>query len=225
MEVTWGSQGFCEGRTVRAVRRAIHIHSGRTTVGDAVDAWLDRHGVERMCCADAFAACSVILMQSTRVPDLAFVGADRLASDELPILAYLREAWPGVGIVLYGRHAQPCSHTRATQTLVCPSSAALREIMDAPPDHLLVRLRRTLPPPDRDGKPRAKPVGGGPTRSRLRTAGRPVGSDSEPQTDSVRPGHARRLADSAGSHLPVLHGPRSTLTPEELSILLEDTHD
>jgi hypothetical protein len=192
-----------------------------------VDNWLERHGVERVCCADVLDACAVILKSSAFVPDLAFVGVDRLTTDDLAIIKYLRETWPAIAIVLYGEHAELNSSPRATRTLVCPSRAALDEILAAPPDRLLAQFWPFPSPIEPDTEADDGFIG----RSERPTATPQTSDDSDP-ADAKGPAavseplEAPRGNDASRSHpLPLGPAPRSTLTPEELAILLEDTHD
>lgn len=213
---------------VNTPRRAIHIRSGQAGAGQAVDNWLEHHGVERVCCADVLDACAFILKSSAFVPDLAFVGVDRLTADDLAIIKYLRETWPAIAIVLYGEHAELNSSTRATRTLVCPSRAALDQILAAPPDRLLAQFWR-LPSPT--AEPDTEADDGFIGRSERHTATPQTTDDSDPANAKgpaavSEPLEAPRGDDACRSHPPPLGpAPRSTLTPEELAILLEDTHD
>jgi hypothetical protein len=211
---------------VRRVRRAIHIGCGGARGAQALDAWLDRHGIERTCCADAFDACAHILTSSACVPELAFVAADRLTNEELVILGYLRETWPAVGIVLYGRDAESDSRTRDARTLVCPSAVALREVLAASPAHLLARFQQCSSAIGRGGELNGLFTGRGKSAATL----------PEPKNDSGRPGAGGQTADSGtltvaqpssarGPYPPSPDAPRNALTREELSVLLEDTHD
>ena len=208
-------------------RRTIHIRAGGAGAGQAVDNWLERHGVERVCCADALDACAFILKNSAHVPDLAFVGVDRLTADDLAIIKYLRETWPAIGIVLYGEHAELDPHTRATRTLVCPSRAALDEILAASPDRLLAQFWRLPSSTESDTEADDRFIG----RS-ARPAATPHTSDDSDQADAKGPATVSEPLkppgdnDASRSHPPPPSpAPRSMLTPEELAILLEDTHD
>jgi len=158
---------------------------------------------------------------------LAFVGTDRLTADDLAIIQYLRETWPAIAIVLYGEHPELDPHIRATRTLVCPSRAALDEILAAPPDRLLAQFWPLPSPVEPDTEADDGFIG----RSVPPTA-TPQASDDSDQADAEEPAamseplEAPRGDDASGSHhLPLSPAPRSTLTPEELAILLEDTHD
>ncbi|HUU94977.1 MAG TPA: hypothetical protein VM487_04490 [Phycisphaerae bacterium] len=208
-------------------RRAIHIRAGEARAGQAVDNWLEHHGVERVCCADVLDACAFILKNSAHVPDLAYVGVDRLTADDLAIIKYLRETWPAIAIVLYGEHAELNSSTRATRTLVCQSRAALDQILAAPPNHLLAKFWRISSPIEPDTEADDGFIG----RNERPTATPRTSDDSDP-ADAKGPAamseplEARRGDHASRSHpSPPSPSPRSTLTPEELAILLEDTHD
>ena len=212
---------------VNTPRRAIHIRAGQAGAGQAVDNWLEHHGVERVRCADVLDACAFILKNSAHVPDLAFVGVDWLTADDLAIIKYLRETWPAIAIVLYGEHAKLDPHARATRTLVCPSRAALDEILAAPPDRLLAKFWRISSPAEPDTEADDGFIG----RNERPTATPQTSDDSDP-ADAEEPAavseplEAPRGDDASRSHPPPLGpSPRSTLTPEELAILLEDTHD
>jgi hypothetical protein len=213
---------------VNTTRRAIHIRAGRAGAGQAVNSWLDQHGVERVCCADVLDACAFILRNSPHMPDLAFVGVDRLTADDLTIVEYLRETWPAIAIVLYGEHAELDPHARATRTVVCPSRAALDETLAAPPDYLLANFWRISSP---TGEADTEADHGFIERSERPAATPQTSDDSEPADAKglaavSEPLGAFRSDDASRPHpSPPGPAPRSTLTPEELAVLLEDTHD
>jgi hypothetical protein len=212
---------------VNTTRRAIHIRAGEARAGQAVDNWLEHHGVERVCRADVLDACVSILKDSAHVPDLAFVGVDRLTADDLAIIKYLRETWPAVAIVLYGEHAGLDPYTQATRTLVCASRAALDGILTENPDRLLARFWRISSPTEPNMGPDSGFIG----RNEQPPAA-PQTSDDLNQADAIEPADMSetpeppRCDDARHSHSPPpCPAPRSTLTPEELAILLEDTHE
>jgi hypothetical protein len=196
------------------VRRAIHIGCGGTRAAQAVDAWLSRHSIERTCCADAFGACAHLLNSSACVPELAFVGADRLTNDDLVILSYLRETWPAVGIVVYGRNVESDSRTRDARMLVCASAAALHQVLAGSPAHLVARFHHRSSPIGGDGEPEGLFTG----------RGGPAATVTGPTADTKSP-RAAQLNCTRGPHPPSPDAPRSALTREELSVLLEDAHD
>jgi hypothetical protein len=160
---------------VAGVRRALHIRTGDPALGAPLDDWLRAHQVEIAHCDDALDACAHLLMHGDALPDLALIGTDRLASDELSILRYLREVWPGVAILLYGHEtavawADPSGLSRRSG-----SRAAMRELLAGTPADLLESIRMSsqgspvasrrepepsetgVPPPDREVRERASP--------------------------------------------------------------------
>jgi hypothetical protein len=201
-------------------QKAIHLRTGDRATDGAISAWLERHGVEIVACADAFEACVFALTHSAATPDLALVGADWLAPDEHAIIGYLRETWPGVTTVVYGGAPAVAGFEAGPLTLVRCSAAAVRRMLAGAPSALLeesVRALRAQVSPDDGWRPRPQappPAGTAPARPAVRTQDTHVPGD--------RP--AARVTGQ-GSEMP--GGPRpatrqTILTQEELAALLED---
>jgi hypothetical protein len=177
-------------------QRAIHLRTGDGQTDGAISGWLADHGVAVIDCADAFEACTIALTQPDVQPDVAFVGADWLARDELRVVNYLREIWPDLATVVYGRLVPGVGFETALRTFVCRSDEALQRILEDPPDEL---LRNLLPSPRPQGPP------GDGWRPQPKAPGRPVGAERTAQPTEPAP---------PGSH--------SILTAEELTTLLTD---
>ena len=183
-----------------AVRSAVHLHTGQPAAANALDAWLARHGVERIAFDDVYASCVHLLTRYDHVPDLALVGADWLQEDEFGIVRYLRETWPRVGIVVYGRaETSPALHA-APLVCTCPTQAALDRLLAETPAQLLQRLC-------------ADAAGPWTVPSRLETERRP----EVVETREPPPQRVARPAPPSSQPDP----PRALLTAEELSALLE----
>ncbi len=125
-------------------QKAIHLRTADRGTDGAISAWLERHGVEVVACADAFEACTFALTHSATIPELAFIGADWLAPDELAISGYFRETWPGVTIVIYGSAATTAGFEASALTHVYRSAAAVRRMLAAAPGALLEESRAAL---------------------------------------------------------------------------------
>ena len=191
-------------------KRVIHLCTGDRTADGAIAAWLERHGLDVAACADAYDACTVALTQPEPTPDLAFIGADWLAPDELAIIHYFRQTWPGLPLVVYGSTPATTGFQDSTLMLVCRSAGALRNMLAEPPDALLERFLnapRSRSAHDCDWQSRAQGS---------RSSGQRVGSDE-------RRG-ARLAPEGLGPDcLAVeLNSPSDVLTPEELAALLDD---
>lgn len=204
--------------------RVVHVHTGEHAVADAIDRWLERHGIEPVRCADAFEACSYLVQHASSPPALAFVGLDWLDRDDADILRYIHDTWAESVIVTYGRGRSIVNCGEATRTIFCPTRAALNELISQPPDDLVRRL----------GAPsQAEP-------SNAESAVRPAPPDSEKQ-NAARGMALGEYTSGAGetATLPAVNPqtlpgeaasdslrdrsrtPRAILTREELSALLE----
>ena len=204
-----------------AVRTAIHLRTGESHAAEEISAWLRDHRVEVTGFSDAYDLCVHLLQHSAEIPDLALVGADWLSPGEFAIVRYLRETWPGVGIVVYssGGETPPCEPGPLTR--VCRSSHALRQLLSESPERTLSRLRQeaSLEAPQAAARSRAdRPAAiretpsqtpaSAPGASAAKPNGPPI--DRDEQADGSKPGPA---ADQP---------PRGILTDEELSALLDD---
>jgi hypothetical protein len=194
----------------------LHICSGEQTAVEAVNAWLARHAVDVVGFRNVYDACVYLLKHYETVPDLALVGTDWLAHDELSIVQYIRETWPRVGVLVYGENDSPVvdlSHL----TMTCRSPADLERILEHPPGDVLQRLAFEA----------HAPAGPAPRRSRpaaLRPSRAPTASTSHAQpTECLTPTPAdlpSATTPAVPSPLPSA-APRSRLTDEELSALLD----
>lgn len=192
---------------------ALHIRTAEPGLADLVDAWLTTHRVRCTCCADVYEACVHLIKHSQDVPDIAFVGSDWLAADDFLILRYLRETWPSVAIVVYGTRDGATTCADEPLCRVCRSRRALLCLLEHPPALLLRRLRSA------PGEPRstdAAAVQPGGTREAMRgeKGDRPP---AEPQPSEAPQGGQ---AGSESERAPLEGAPRTILTDEELSALL-----
>jgi hypothetical protein len=211
-------------------KRAIHVRTGDRGTDGAISTWLQRHGVDVTPCADAFEACVYALAQPEPPPELALIGADWLAPDEVAVLGYLRETWPGIAIVVYGGTEATASFEASPATRVCRSGEALRRMLADTPDALL-DVRRAAPqspaPPDDGWRPQPKAAppevrhpgpGGLPLpRSTIQT--------HDPEmlaSELARRSSQEGSGGTAGQRPPVSH---EILTREELAALLADDEE
>lgn len=142
--------GHQDGGTTRAafqrvasvfeVRSAIHVRTGQRGAVEAIDAWLSRHQVAVVPLGDAYQACVYLLKHYQRIPDLALIGADWLADDEIDIISYLRHTWPRTGVLVYGSSPQTPLCELLPLTRTCRGEAALRELLACTPAELLSEL-------------------------------------------------------------------------------------
>jgi hypothetical protein len=202
--------------------KAIHLRTGDRGTDNAISAWLEKHGVDVVACADPFEACLVALSRSEPAPDLALVGVDWLAPDELGIVEYFAQAWPGLTLVLYGSPQATARFQPAPLTVVYRSPDALQRVLSESPDKLLARSRAEAAP---DEVRRAQPENPGtharraetfvilPARAETQDPGR------EPQKQDRPPGAA---GEEETGKTTAAAAPHSILTREELAALLED---
>ena len=217
----------CDWCALERCKKAIHLRTGDRGTDGAISAWLERHGVEVVTCADAFEACAFALTHSAATPDLALVGADWLAPDELAIIGYLRETWPGVTTVVYGSAPATAGFEATPLTVVQRSATAVQRMLADAPGALLeesLKALRAQTPLDDGWRPQPKTPPA--AELQLPAAG----------TAFTRPPIQTRDADALGSELTprlagqdseVEGGPRpparqTILTQEELAALLKD---
>ena len=124
------------------VRSALHLRTGETTAAEAISSWLRHYRVGGTDFSDAFEACVYLLEQSEQTPDLAFVGTDWLTPDEFPIIRYIHETWPGVGVIVYGDGGELPPQESGALLWRCRSVDALRQLLAESPSVLLQRLRQ-----------------------------------------------------------------------------------
>jgi hypothetical protein len=128
---------------------AIHIRSGEPGPGRLVDRWLEAHRVAVRDFADAYEACVYLVQQPSAAPDLAFVGADWLLPEEWPIVRYLHETWPGLGLVIYASRSVPGLPEGTVLRSVAASARTLESILELGPDNLLRSMRPAAAPLER----------------------------------------------------------------------------
>lgn len=201
--------------------RAIHLRTADRGADDAIAAWLHRHDVEVVDCADAFDACVAALTSPHEAPDLALAGVDWISPNESAVLGYLRETWPGIIIVIHGASAATAGYPSSPLTLVCRTGDALREVLASPPGALRARLtetRRFVETCDKEW--RAPP----PRFSipELRPTKEPQAPDN-PATKDSSDERAKPVERRVEPPMPASPPARVTsLTAEELAALLED---
>jgi len=198
--------------------RALHLRTSSNRADQLVERWLRQHGVEVLRCADAWQACLSALQRRGEPVELAFVGLEWLAADELAVLHHVREAWPRVGLVIVACAGESLLMP-PPRTIVCRGLQALRRLLSGGPDQLLQRFARFERVERRPLTP-AMPASAAPPARSLETelpreivapdAGSPAaapGHDGEPPAP---PTDNQRRAGPVG------------LTPEEVAALLQD---
>jgi len=206
------------------------VRTGDRETDGAISAWLERHGVEVVECADPFEACTLALTQREPTPDLAFIGADWLAADELAIVGYFREAWPGLTTVVYGSAPATARFDAAPATWVCRSGSAVRRMLADSPDALLNESREALrsQTPVDDGwrpQPEVPPPGDQHAGRREMPLPHPTIQTHDPEMLAAELARRVTRQDSdgtAGKRAPASH---DILTREELAALLEDDEE
>jgi hypothetical protein len=206
-------------------RKAIHLRTGDRATDGAIAGWLERYGVDVVDCGDAFEACTLTLTQPEPSPDLALIGADWLAPDELAIISYFRETWPGVVIVVYGSAAATAGFEESPLALVCRSPDAVRRVLSEAPGTLLERSFEALrmQTPQDDGwrpRPVAPPADERHLHDKSMRMSRLMIEDAEHVAAELEPDDAKHDAEPpADDRAPA---PAEILTPEELAALLND---
>lgn len=202
------------------MRSAIHLRTGEPSAAEAVEAWLHDHQVDSTLFLDAYDACVYLLQHSDQVPDLAFVGIDWLAPDELSIIRLIRETWPGSGIVVYASTDEAPPFQPAPPACICRTPAALLQLMTEPPAQVVRRLREQAalaaahtPEPQTAGTPARTPR----KSPDPKPSAKPPAKRGKPHTTTPSGGQTD-AAKSAPPGAP----PRSMLTNDELSALLDD---
>ena len=217
----------CDWCALEHCKRAIHLRTGDRGTDGAISAWLERHGVEVVACADAFEACTFALTHSAATPDLVLVGADWLAPDELAIIGYFRETWPGVTTVVYGSAPATAGFEATRPTLVQRSATAVRRMLADAPGALLeesLKALRAQAPLDDGWRPQPKlPPSAEPQAPAAGTA-LPRPAIQTRDTEALGSEFTPRLTgqDSETASGPPPPAPQTILTREELAALLED---
>lgn len=82
--------------------RFLHIRTGAAKAARVIDQWIERHALAGRVVDDPYHACALLIRAPQAIPELLFVGLDRLADDELQIVSLARETWPATLIISYG---------------------------------------------------------------------------------------------------------------------------
>ncbi|MFH1748523.1 MAG: hypothetical protein ABIG44_15930 [Planctomycetota bacterium] len=209
------------------VRRAFHLRTGEPGAAEAVEAWLHDHQVESTLLFDAYDACVYLLEHNDQVPDLVFVGTDWLAPDEIQIINYIRETWPGSGIVVYSSSDDAPPLQPTPPTCICRSPAALLELMIEPPAEVLRHLRTHTSVETMHAVHAAPATAVHPQSTGADANSAPaVRKKHSPKkkrqrTDSA---HKDEVSEKDGTH-PEKSSSRGVLTSDEIAALLEDQKD
>jgi hypothetical protein len=191
---------------VFTVSSAIHIRTGQRALADTLDQWLARHDVTTRGFDDVYAACVHLLQQYEQIPDLALVGTDWLAPDELSIIAYVRQTWPRTGVVVYGGQRETPRIDLWPLTRAVQGEAGLQKLTGRTPSEIFTELCAEMPPLATRGGESETPAR--PTREVVAASGEREARELEAPRPSVPAAP-----------------PRAILTPEELAVLLEPRDD
>ncbi len=115
------------------MRNSIHICAGDRTAEASVDLWLERGGFRVLRFEDPYSACAYLVTNQDDPPDLVVVGANWLTEDELAIIAYVEQSWPGVAQVVYGFPHDANLQGVPSRAVICRSNAQLRELLERSP--------------------------------------------------------------------------------------------
>jgi hypothetical protein len=211
-------------------KNAIHVRTGDRGTDGAISAWLERHGVKVVDCADPFEACAFALTERAAAPDLALIGADWLAPDEAALVGYFREAWPGLITVVYGSPQATAGFEASPPTLVCRSADALRRMLADSPDTLLsqsLEALRSQTPLDKGWRPQPKAPSPDAQHGGARDMSLPHPTIETRDAEVSAAELARRVAPhdpgaGKGKRAPASH---EILTREELAALLADDEE
>jgi hypothetical protein len=211
---------------LESCKRAIHLCTGDRGTDRAISSWLERHRVEVVGCTDPYEACAFALTHPKPAPDLAVIGADWLAPDELAIVNYFRETWPRVATVVYGSPQVTAGLQATPLTLVCRSGGAIQRLLAGSPDALLDKpLGPTRPQPLSDDgwrpQPEAPPQDVRHVSAREAPLQPPTiqTHDAELLAAELTPRLSRTDEGELGKPASASH---NILTAEELAALLED---
>ena len=177
------------------IRSAIHIRTGQRAHVEAVDAWLLEHQVPVTAFADAYGACVHLLLRYSEVPELAVVGLDWLTSDEMNIVAYIRQTWPQTAIVIYGGDGPQPAFDVLPLTQTYTQAGGLQALVSAPPLEIVRKLH-----------------------ARASVLGAPPPPEVFPQVRSTRVTPLPRAISTAPAER---EPPRSILTADELNALFD----
>ncbi|MCC6357843.1 MAG: hypothetical protein IT450_03800 [Phycisphaerales bacterium] len=134
-----------------------HIRTGDAGSARVVDQWIAQHALDARVTDDPYRACALLVTSPQSVPELVFLGLDRLHADELRILTYLHETWPGSPIVAYGQC--PGGTVPAAAAIQCADAPAVRSVLAAGGLREVIRTAtgRASEPPAREPVRSLKP--------------------------------------------------------------------
>ncbi len=118
------------------MRNSIHICAGDRTAEASVDLWLERGGFRVVRFEDVYSACAYLVTNQDDPPDLVVVGANWLTEDELAIIGYVEQSWPGVAQAVYGFPHDANLQGVPSRAVICRSNAQLRELLERSPSEV-----------------------------------------------------------------------------------------
>lgn len=118
--------------------RFFHIHTGRSPLTRAADAWLAAAGAESRTSHHLFDACAQMARADTPEPDVVLLDIGELAPGDLTIIDFARRAWPRAAILAYGAPGAAVGESLARNGVACCGSpaqllAALQGVAASPP--------------------------------------------------------------------------------------------
>jgi hypothetical protein len=118
--------------------RVLHLATGDPAGVHTAESWLHRRQVDAVVCHEALECAALMLTEDTLEPELALVGVAWLDPSEFAVLDYLRERWPRIRIVVYGRDAARLVRRDDDRMRACERTedlaAALEQIQFSPPE-------------------------------------------------------------------------------------------
>ncbi|MBI5865754.1 MAG: hypothetical protein HZB38_14845 [Planctomycetes bacterium] len=124
--------------------RVFHVRTGECTLTARVAAWVAAHVASCAEANDPYAACAHLLTRPDDVPDLILVGLDWLAEDEIALLGYLRETWPGAVLVGYSQAPTRCIAVHDPLTRFVQTSDELDGMLAKTPAEFARACRRAV---------------------------------------------------------------------------------
>lgn len=124
--------------------KVLHIRTGGAAPARIVDHWIDVHALDCRTVDDPYRACALLVNSPQFLPEIVFLGLDRLHADELRIAAYIRETWPGATLTTYGGEREYPG--LAGPSIHCDSESALEQFLSAGPPRDVVRSLSVRPP-------------------------------------------------------------------------------
>jgi hypothetical protein len=86
--------------------RVLHLATGDPVGVYAVETWLRARDLPAVVCHEALECAALMLSEPDLTPDVALIGAAWLDASEHAIIDYVRERWPAIRIIVYGRDAE-----------------------------------------------------------------------------------------------------------------------